>query len=100
MAYAGTEREEVIELLLSALNESTSDMESLGVAAVSLGMVCVGTANADVTQALLACMMERTAAQCTETHVLYLALGLALCYLSRQVYDQLLSVWLEICLLF
>lgn len=75
----------MIELLLPVLSDPNSDMEVLGVASVSLGMVCVGTANADVTQALLACMMERTEAQCTETHVLYLTLGLALCYLGRQV---------------
>jgi 26S proteasome regulatory subunit N1 len=54
VAYAGTEREEVIELLLPTLSEGTADMETLGVAAVSLGMVCVGTANADVTQVCLA----------------------------------------------
>eukprot|EP00123_Amoebidium_parasiticum_P014745 comp22625_c0_seq1/m.34770 comp22625_c0_seq1/g.34770 ORF comp22625_c0_seq1/g.34770 comp22625_c0_seq1/m.34770 type:complete len:874 (-) comp22625_c0_seq1:42-2663(-) len=84
IAYAGSNREDLIELLVPVLSDSKSNMEVLGVAAVALGLVCVGSARGDVAQALLDCMMARTEAQLTETHVTYLGLGLALIFLARQ----------------
>ena len=62
IAYAGSAREDVIELLNTALTDGQSSLEVLGLTAVSLGLVCVGTAHVEICQALLACMMERCAA--------------------------------------
>eukprot|EP00124_Ichthyophonus_hoferi_P001063 Ihof_evm3s49 gene=Ihof_evmTU3s49 len=84
IAYAGSAREDIIELLTTVLTDSKSNVEVLGVTAVALGLVCVGTAKGDVAQSLLACMMERTEAQLTETHIMYLGLGLAMIFMGCQ----------------
>jgi len=89
IAYAGSNREDVIELLLPALQKNTEtntspSMEILGITSVALGMICVGTANPGVTQALAACMLERTSEEEKETHATYLGLGLALSFLGHQ----------------
>eukprot|EP01134_Creolimax_fragrantissima_P004949 CFRG4949T1 len=84
IAYAGSSREEVIDLLIPVLSDSKSNMDVLGMTSVALGMVCVGTANTEVVQALLSCLMsEKVAKNQTDVQVMFISLGLALCYLKR-----------------
>lgn len=52
-------------------------------AALSCGMIAVGSCNADVTSTILQTMMERSEADLKDTHGRYLALGLALAYLGK-----------------
>ncbi|KNC82952.1 26S proteasome non-ATPase regulatory subunit 2 [Sphaeroforma arctica JP610] len=85
IAYAGSSREEVTDLLIPVLSDDKSNMETLGMASIALGMTCVGTANAEVVEAILTCLMsEKVTSNQSDTYVLFIALGLALCYLRRE----------------
>ncbi|XP_072163090.1 26S proteasome non-ATPase regulatory subunit 2-like [Diadema setosum] len=84
LAYAGSNREDVIQLLLPALADSKSSMEVVGVTALSLGLIAVGTCNGEVTSTILQTLMEKTKLELKDNFSRYLALGLALTYLGKQ----------------
>ncbi|XP_052227644.1 26S proteasome non-ATPase regulatory subunit 2-like [Dreissena polymorpha] len=84
LAYAGSNREDVLQLILPVLGDSKSSMEVLGIAALACGMIAVSKCNGDVTSTILQTMMERSEAELKDTFSRYLALGLALNYLGRQ----------------
>lgn len=48
IAYAGSAREDLMELVNPALEDSAASMEVVGIAALALGMIFVGTANPEV----------------------------------------------------
>ncbi|CAC5368757.1 PSMD2 [Mytilus coruscus] len=84
LAYAGSNREDVLAIILPVLGDTKCTMEVIGMAALSCGMIAVGSCNADVTSTILQTMMERSEADLKDTHSRYLALGLALAYLGKQ----------------
>ncbi|XP_006811883.1 26S proteasome non-ATPase regulatory subunit 2-like [Saccoglossus kowalevskii] len=84
LAYAGSNREDVLTLLLPVMADSKSTMEVIGVAALACGMIAVGTCNGEVTSTILQTMMEKTELELKETFSRYLALGLGLAYLGKQ----------------
>ncbi|KJE88511.1 proteasome 26S subunit [Capsaspora owczarzaki ATCC 30864] len=84
LAYAGSARAEFVDLLTPALNDTQSSMEVVGVAALALGLIFVGTCDGEVTSAILQTMMERTDAQLQDTYARFLAVGLGLTCLGKQ----------------
>nr|CAB3265241.1 26S proteasome non-ATPase regulatory subunit 2-like [Phallusia mammillata] len=84
LAYAGSNQADVIALLTPVLGDSKSNMEVIGVTALVLGLIAVGTCNGDVTSSLLQTLIERSEAELKETHARYIALALALVYLGKQ----------------
>jgi len=48
IAYAGSARDDLMELLNPALEDSTASMEVVGIAALALGMIFVGSAHPEV----------------------------------------------------
>jgi 26S proteasome regulatory subunit N1 len=83
LAYAGSNRDDVLCLLLPVLSDSKSNMEVIGMAALSCGMISVGTCNGEVTSTLLQTLMEKSEAELKETYARFIALGLALTYLGK-----------------
>ncbi|XP_078333665.1 26S proteasome non-ATPase regulatory subunit 2-like [Crassostrea virginica] len=84
LAYAGSNREDVLALILPVLGESKANMEVVGMAALACGMIAVGSCNGEVTSTILQTMMERSESDLKETYSKFLALGLALAYLGKQ----------------
>lgn len=87
LAYAGSNRADVIQLIspvFSSEKRSGSTNEVLGIAALSLGMIAVGSCNPEVTETLTQIIMERTEADFRDTFSKFLFLGLGLVYLGRQ----------------
>jgi len=84
LAYAGSNREEIISLLVPVLGDEKATMEVVGVTALSLGLVCVGTANQEVTEALVTALLAKTQLQLKDTYAKFISLGLALVYLGYQ----------------
>lgn len=84
LAYAGSNREDVIELLLPVLSDSTSTMEVIGQTALALGMVAIASCHGEVTSTILQTMMDKSETELKDTHCRFLALGLALTYLGKQ----------------
>ncbi|CRK88092.1 CLUMA_CG001877, isoform A [Clunio marinus] len=87
LAYAGSNRKDVIDLItpvFSADKKAGTTNEVLGIAALSLGMIAVGSCNADVSETLTTTIMERTDSDFRDTFSKFLFLGLGLVYLGRQ----------------
>ncbi|XP_069134068.1 26S proteasome non-ATPase regulatory subunit 2-like [Argopecten irradians] len=96
LAYAGSNREDVLTLILPVLGDSKASMEVVGMAALACGMISVGSCNGDVTSTIIQTMMERTEAELKDTYSRFLALGLALTYLGKQDAVEATLVALEV----
>ncbi|GAB1598561.1 26S proteasome non-ATPase regulatory subunit 2-like [Argonauta hians] len=84
LAYAGSNREDVINLLLPVLGDSKSKTEIIGMTALSCGLISVGSCNVDVSSTIIQKMMDWPASDLNDTYTRYLSLGLALTYLGKQ----------------
>ena len=58
-------------------------MEVVGVSALSLGLIAIGTGNGEVTSTLMQTLLERTDAELKETFSKFLALSIGLIYLGK-----------------
>ncbi|KAJ3200893.1 proteasome regulatory particle base subunit, partial [Dinochytrium kinnereticum] len=84
IAYAGSAREDVMELLLPLVSDLGLSMELSSLAALSLGLIFVGTCHGDITSTILQTMMERDDAALKDTYAKFMGVGLALLYLGKQ----------------
>jgi len=84
LAYAGSNRTDVIQLLLPVFADAKSNMEVIGVASLAVGMIAVGSCNGDVTSTILQTLMEKSATDFKDCFAKYLPLGIGLCFLGKQ----------------
>nr|NVI77537.1 regulatory particle non-ATPase 1 [Cucujiformia] len=84
LAYVGSNREAVLSLLTPVFNDTKSNMEVIGMAALACGMISVGSANHQVTSAIMQVLMEKTENDLKDTYARFLPLGLGLCLLGKQ----------------
>lgn len=82
IAYAGTQREDIRELLIAAISDTAVSMEIASMSALALGFIFVGSCDGEVTMAILQTMMEREEVELKEKWGRFLSLGLALLYLG------------------
>lgn len=75
LAYAGSNRQDLISLLLPVFAEQNSTMEVIGVAALACGLISVGSCNDDVTTTILQTLMEKSAQDLKDPFAKYLPLG-------------------------
>lgn len=87
LAYAGSNREDVIATLLPLL-DSKQSTDVIGIVGISCGLIAVGSANSDVVTTCLQVLMERDAENKLEIKndplIKFLPLAIGLCYLGRQ----------------
>ncbi|VDN96316.1 unnamed protein product [Rodentolepis nana] len=96
VAYAGSNKAESINHLLPAiLDSSSSRLQHACLAALSAGMIAVGSLNAEVTSTILQTMLERPASHWNNTFSKFMALGLALTCLGRQEEAEAILASLE-----
>ncbi|ORY54156.1 armadillo-type protein [Leucosporidium creatinivorum] len=84
IAYAGTHREDIREILLPAIGDTSVSMEVASMTALALGFIFVGSCDGEVTMTILQTMMEREEAELNSKWGRFLSLGLALLFLGRQ----------------
>ncbi|KAJ3113056.1 proteasome regulatory particle base subunit [Phlyctochytrium bullatum] len=84
IAYAGSAREDVMELLLPLVSDLGLSMELSSLAALSLGLIFVGTCHGEITSTILQTMMERDDASLKDHYAKFMGVGLALLYLGKQ----------------
>jgi 26S proteasome regulatory subunit N1 len=85
LAYAGTNKEELLEVLLPIVVDTSLDMQLSALAALSLGMIFVGSANGEVTDALMNTLLdEDRSKQLKDKWTRFMALGLALLFFGQQ----------------
>ncbi|KAI9501273.1 proteasome regulatory particle base subunit [Coemansia spiralis] len=92
MAYAGTNREDIVDILLPIVSDTEITIDLSSIAALSAGLVCIGSGNSDVSTVILQAMMERMDSELNHKYARFMALGLALLYLGSQgTYDAILE---------
>lgn len=85
LACAGTNKEELLELLLPIVEDTTLEMHISAMAALSLGLIFVGSGNARVSEAIITTLLdEDRQKQLKDKWTRFMSLGLALLYFGRQ----------------
>ena len=84
IAYAGTAREEVMELLLPLVADTGITMEISSLAALSCGLVYASSCNGDITSTILQTFMERPESNLKDPYARLMAVGLSLLFLGKQ----------------
>lgn len=70
------------------LNDANAPLDVIAFAALSLGMIYVGSCNEEVAQSIIFALMDRSEAELGEALTRFLPLGLGLLYLGKQVGSQ------------
>ena len=85
LAYAGSNKEELLDVLLPLITDTSLEMQLSAMAALSLGMIFVGSAQSDVLEAIIQTFMdEDRSKQLKDKWTRFMALGLALLYFGQQ----------------
>lgn len=85
LSYAGSNREDLLEYLLPVVEDSGLEIQLSAMAAVSLGMIFVGSSNHQVAEAIATQMMDDDRQkQLKDKWARFMGLGLALLYFGRQ----------------
>lgn len=83
-AYAGTRKEDVKELLIPLLADSEQKLQVQCMAAYALATVFVASADEDISETMINCLMEVPETKLKEPCVRYLILALGCMFLGRQ----------------
>lgn len=83
LAYAGSNREDVLQLLQSVFDAKNS-REVVGITALACGLIACGTCNGEVSSALLQTLMTRSEAELGDTYCRLIPLALGLVHLGKQ----------------
>ncbi|CCX05129.1 armadillo-type protein [Pyronema domesticum] len=85
LAYAGSQREDLRELLVPIIVDFSFELEISAMAAIALGLIFVGSGDGDSAEAMLSAIVGRDdASQLKNKWSIFLSLGLALLYVGRQ----------------
>ena len=85
LAYAGSNREALLDLLLPIVVDTSLDMQISAMAALSLGMIFVGSSNSDVSEAIVQTFLDDDRkSQLKDKWTRFMALGLGLLFFGRQ----------------
>ncbi len=86
IAYAGSNREEVVDLLMLIVDSENTGPEAMmecSLAGLALGMICVGKCDEAVGSSLVQKLMEASDDDLDHSHARYLCLGLGLLFLGK-----------------
>jgi hypothetical protein len=72
--------------LAPILNDAKASLDVIAFAAISLGLVYVGSCNEEIAQAIIFALMDRSESELGEPLTRLLPLGLGLLYLGKQVF--------------
>jgi 26S proteasome regulatory subunit N1 len=85
LAYAGSNRDELLALLLPLVEDTSLDMRTSAMAALSLGIIFVGSSNSDVSEAIVQTMLDDDRKhQLKDKWTRFMALGLGLLFFGHQ----------------
>lgn len=96
IAYAGTQRHEVLSHLLPVLADTTAPPEICALAAVACGLIAVGSCNGDITCAIIQRLIEDNKELHSSTYARFLHLGLGLCFLGCKERTEATMAALEV----
>lgn len=85
LAYAGSNKDVLLEYLLPIVTDTSLDMQISSMAALSLGMIFVGSSNSDVSEAIVQTFLDdERKNQLKDKWTRFMALGLGLLFFGQQ----------------
>ncbi|KAL9126444.1 MAG: hypothetical protein Q9217_004500 [Psora testacea] len=85
LSYAGTNKEDLLELLLPIVEDTSLEMQLSAMAALALGLIFVGSSDHRVSQAIITTLLdEERQKQLKDKWTRFMSLGLALLFFGRQ----------------
>lgn len=85
LSYAGSNKEELLELLLPIISDPALEMRTSAMAALSCGLIFVGSSNPEVSEAIVQTLLDdERQSQLTSKWTRFMALGLGLLFFGRQ----------------
>lgn len=86
LAYCGSNRDDVGDILIPVVanTDATADMKEVSFAALSLGLIFVGTCDENVGSVLMQRLMESSEVELNSTNARFLVLALGLLFLGQQ----------------
>lgn len=84
IAYSGSARSDISELLVPILEDSSASFEVVAHAGLALGLVYTATADPDAAQTIMQTLLEKDEATLNGPYAKFLMLGLGLLYLGKQ----------------
>jgi 26S proteasome regulatory subunit N1 len=85
LAYAGSNKDELLALLLPLVGDTSLDMQTSAMAALSLGLIFVGSSNSDISEAIVTTFLDDDRKhQLKDKWTRFMALGLGLLFFGRQ----------------
>mmetsp|Transcript_5217 Transcript_5217/g.3934 ORF Transcript_5217/g.3934 Transcript_5217/m.3934 type:complete len:148 (-) Transcript_5217:768-1211(-) len=91
--YAGSARGDLLEVISPIILDSSNTIELQAIAALSIGMIYVGTCDEDAGQSIIQTLMEKGEAELEHSFTRLFALGLGLLYLGQQeLADAMITV--------
>ncbi|KAG7308547.1 hypothetical protein JYU34_005765 [Plutella xylostella] len=96
IAYAGTQREDVLAHLLPVLSDTAAPAEICALAAISCGLIAVGSCNGEVTCAIIQRLIDDNKELHSSTYARFLHLGLGLCFLGCKERTEATMAALEV----
>ncbi|KAI1749906.1 armadillo-type protein [Xylaria castorea] len=85
LSHAGSQKAELIEFLQPIITSTSEDMQLSAMAALSLGLIYVGTANPEISEAIITLFMDEDhKARLTDKWARFLSLGLGLLFFGCQ----------------
>ena len=85
LAYAGSAREDLLDLLMPIISDVGLEMQLIGAASLALGFIFVGTCHGDLTSLFLQTLMERDETALKSTHTRFIGLALGLLFLGMTI---------------
>ncbi len=83
LAYAGTAREDVLEILTPLIVEGGQSIEVVSLTCLSLGLIFCGTANDDLSGSMIEAFLDRSDTDLKDPAARLMCLGLGLLFLGR-----------------
>lgn len=83
LAYAGSCRQDLLELLVPIVVDSSQPIEVTAMAALALGQIFVGSADSDVSSSIIQGFLDRTETDLKDSVARLMCLGLGLVFLGK-----------------
>jgi 26S proteasome regulatory subunit N1 len=83
MAYAGSARADLLEIISPIIVDSDNSTELQAIASLSIGMIFCGTCDQDAAEAIIQILMEKEEKDLEHSFTRIFALGLGLLYLGQ-----------------
>lgn len=96
LAYAGSNREDLLTTLIPVLTDPTSTNEVIGATALACGLIAVGSGNVEVTSNVIQILIEKTDLDVKDYFSRFLPFSLGLCILGKQNASDAISEALEV----